>query len=74
MTNVEFVQDVENRFFRTNQDTGANSNAMMIWNLVRNHFGLPRLRKDDLPSWCPECKEYHKSDKHEAGKYIAEGI
>ncbi len=41
---------VESAHFRTVTDTGANPNAMVIWNALRRAAGLPGLSKDDLPA------------------------
>lgn len=48
MNLVEFINDVEACHFRTAGDTGANLNAMFIWNIVRNWAGMERLTTDDL--------------------------
>lgn len=56
---TSFIKDVESRHFRTNEDTGANLNALMIWNLVRKHAGLPKLETDDLPAYCATHDTYH---------------
>lgn len=48
MTDLEFIENIESRFFRTEHDTGANFNALFIWNLVREHAGLPKLDQFDL--------------------------
>jgi len=48
MSVVEFIEDVEKSHFRTNGDIGANSNALFVWNLLREYAGLPRLSHDDL--------------------------
>lgn len=48
MTLVEFIEDVEKCHFRTPYDTGANHNAMFIWNIVRGLAGLDCLDEDDL--------------------------
>ena len=48
MTLVELIEDVESRHFRTNMDTGANSNALFVWNIVREYAGLPRITRTDL--------------------------
>jgi hypothetical protein len=55
----QFVKEVEESHFRTNEDTGANSNALLIWNMVREHVGLPRLDILDLPAYCITHKTYH---------------
>lgn len=59
-TDQEFIAKVENAHFRTDVDTGTNSNAMMIWNLVRSHFGYPPLKKENLPAFCATHNRYHK--------------
>lgn len=48
MTLAEFVEDVEKCHFRSAYDTGANQNALFIWNIVRQKAGLPHLDLDDL--------------------------
>lgn len=58
-----FIKDVESKYFRTNTDTGANDNALFIWNRVRNHVGLKNLVKTDLPAWCVTHKKYHVIQK-----------
>lgn len=55
----EFVKKTEAAYFRTNTDTGANWNAMFIWNVVRQHVGLPVLKPDDLPAFCETHQKYH---------------
>jgi hypothetical protein len=45
---TSYMADIESRMFRTNQDVGANSNALMVWNTLREHAGLPRLTRDNL--------------------------
>lgn len=47
---LNFVRDVENRYFRTQCDIGAHPNALEVWNEVRRAVGLPPLRKRDIPS------------------------
>lgn len=51
MNELAFIFAVESSHFRTVEDTGANPNAMLIWNIVRQRVGLPRISKDDLPAW-----------------------
>lgn len=48
MIDLEFIADIERRFFRTEHDSGADLNALMIWNLVRQEAGLPKLQVLDL--------------------------
>ena len=48
MTIQEFIEDVQKCHFRTALDTGANSNALFIWNIVRNWAGMECLDEDDL--------------------------
>lgn len=55
----EFIDRVETAHFRTDCDTGANKNALFIWNMVREHAGKSRLRKTDLRTYCAICKKYH---------------
>ena len=57
---LDFIANVERCHFRTNTDTGANPNAMLIWNIVREHFCQPRLTVEDLPAFCLVHKRYHK--------------
>lgn len=56
---AEFVKAVEAAHFRTRADTGANHNAMFIWNVVRNHVGLPRITIDELPTYCMTHECFH---------------
>lgn len=44
----QFIEGIESRHFRTASDTGANPNALFVWNILREHAGLPRLTRDDL--------------------------
>lgn len=44
----QFVAEVERDLFRTKDDTGSNSNALLVWNRVRAAAGMDRLTKDDL--------------------------
>jgi len=48
MTLLEFIEDIESRFFRTNSDSGAGHNTLFIWNMVREKAGLPKLTAADL--------------------------
>ncbi len=57
---LAMIEDVEKAHFRTVNDTGAHSTAMLIWNIVRKHAGLSPLTLADLPSWCQKCRAYHK--------------
>lgn len=57
---LKFVAGVENDHFRTEHNSGAADQALLIWNRVRTELaGLPRLRKTDLPAWCVICEKYH---------------
>ncbi len=56
---LEFIKYVETSYFRTNQDTGANENALFIWNRVRQYAGLPQYEKSDLPAYCHKCQSWH---------------
>lgn len=53
---------VENAHFRTNKDTGANPNALLVWNALRRQLGLPWLSLDDLPKYDAERKGYFAPD------------
>ncbi len=44
----EFIDDIEKCHFRTAHDTGANPCAMMIWNGLREWYGVDSLTIDDL--------------------------
>lgn len=48
MTLEELILDVEEVNFRTPYDTGANANAMMVWNIIREWAGMGRITMDDL--------------------------
>jgi hypothetical protein len=56
---IEFIKEVESRDFRSVSDTGANANALYVWNQVREHVGLPRLKLTDLPQYCEIHHKYH---------------
>lgn len=56
---TDFIKRVEASHFRTNEDTGANLNALLIWNMVRQHLGMTQLTTKDLPSYCITHKTYH---------------
>lgn len=47
-TLLAFIDDVERSMFRTDMDTGANTNALIVWNQLRIHAGLPALNRMDL--------------------------
>lgn len=53
---LEMVREIESSYFRTESDTGANENALFIWNRVREKIGLKPLTKQDIPVW--NGKEY----------------
>lgn len=44
----KFIESTEAAHFRTPYDTGANMNALFIWNLVRDFAGMDRLTLKDL--------------------------
>lgn len=56
---MQFVEKVEKEFFRTDQDIGANSNTLVVWNQVRKWVGLSELTKDCLPAYCSIHGVYH---------------
>ncbi len=47
----QLMTKVETDHFRTNEDTGANLNALTVWNCLRRHAGLPYISRDDLPAY-----------------------
>jgi len=57
----DFIAHMEKHYFRTDADTGANENALFVWNLVREYAGLPKLTLKDLPAFCVTCGRYHKN-------------
>jgi hypothetical protein len=46
---LDLIDDVERSHFRTGSDSGAQDNALFIWNCVRDKAGLPALSRADLP-------------------------
>lgn len=56
----DFVSRVEQAHFRTDEDTGANPSVLMIWNMVRRHFGMSNLLRENLPAYCATHDTYHK--------------
>jgi len=64
MIDRDFVNKVQREHFRTDQDTGANPNALLIWNLVRKHAGMSPITLDDLPTYCEMCSRYHYPPVH----------
>lgn len=54
-----FIEEVQKAHFRTAADTGANHNALFIWNLVRRHVGLEPLERENLPAYCMTHETYH---------------
>lgn len=55
----EFIQDSEAKWFRTASDVGANTNALFVWNRVRDFAGLPALTNQDLRDKEPEVAKFH---------------
>lgn len=56
---LKLIAEVERDHFRTDCDSGAADQAMLVWNRVRQFAGLHRITKLDLPSWCVICESYH---------------
>jgi hypothetical protein len=54
-----FIENMERSYFRTNEDTGANLNALFIWNLVREYAKMEKLAWEDLPAHCKVHNTYH---------------
>lgn len=46
---LNFIEKTERAHLRTEHDTGANFNALLLWNQVREFAGLPKIRRHDLP-------------------------
>lgn len=59
MIDEAFISEVERNYFRTDEDIGANTNALLIWNLVRKKFGYVPLMRGELPAFCTTHKCYH---------------
>ena len=45
---LNFIEKTEASLFRTNMDTGANPNALIVWNHLREFAGLDDLTHKDL--------------------------
>ena len=45
------IRIVEDRHFRTTEDSGGNLHAQLILNAFRNVAGLPSIHGEDLPAW-----------------------
>jgi hypothetical protein len=58
-----WMVDIERADFRTGMDTGANPNALMIWNRVRKAHGFEPLTIDDL--W-----KRHQDDQNWTDEYL----
>lgn len=54
----QFINESEGKWFRTASDTGANSNALFVWNRLRVWAGMPELTIEDLEARYPEGAEY----------------
>jgi hypothetical protein len=74
MLDKTFIESVEKAHFRTDSDTGAHPSALFIWNMVREHAGMPRLLKSDLPSWCETHEKYHVIQEGYGCKRIREDL
>lgn len=74
---LELIDRIERSHFRTHQDTGANSNALLIWNIVREAAGLPRLTLRDLAERAlkdyQQCagRALQRGDDEAAQQYVA---
>lgn len=60
MTLTEAIEEVRKIHFRTQSDTGAHPNAMIILNTFNRLAGLPRIKHSELDDYCLECKKYHQ--------------
>jgi len=56
---LDAIKAVELSHFRTENDTGANPNALMIMNAFRRQANLPRIYETDLPYYNEELKGYY---------------
>ena len=57
------IKAVESAHFRTNEDTGANQRASLVWSALRRQFGLPMIARDDLPAWDEARGGYYMPEK-----------
>lgn len=55
----DIIAEIEASHFRTEHDSGAASNAMLVHNALRMKAGLPYLTVDQLDGWCVKCAKYH---------------
>lgn len=55
---LRIIEEVEKVHFRTNKDTGANLNALVVMNAFRREAGLPYIGLDDLPKWDEQEEKY----------------
>lgn len=55
---ISMIERVERDHFRTVSDTGANRCALLVWNIVRQFAGLPRIWTEDLPKYDKEKNRY----------------
>lgn len=55
---IEIINEIEAAHFRTQHDTGAAPQAMLVMNCFRKAAGLPPKTISDLPRWCESCKQY----------------
>jgi hypothetical protein len=60
---ADWIKEVEGHHFRTNHDTGANLNALFVWNILRRRAGLPSISKNDLPAFCIIHNTHHIIDE-----------
>ncbi len=70
----EFIADVESRLFRTATDIGANLNALLVWNELREFAELPELTFQDLEAKNPEVAEWKRiRERYEREKKASGG-
>jgi hypothetical protein len=55
---IQAIENVEKAHFRTQQDTGSNLNAMLIWRALRKELGLPDLNVSDLRKYNEVTEKY----------------
>lgn len=58
------IERVMAAHFRTDSDTGAAEQAMLVMNAFRSCAGLEPMKISDLPRYCTTCFTYHKIGEH----------
>lgn len=59
------INKVQSCHFRSEHDSGASPNAMLILNAFRREANMPWFEvKKHLACWCERCDAYHILDQH----------